>query len=332
MRPPRISFIPTVLASSGIRSMLPRDVVIELMRRVSRESRTTRVARSANSSMVTVSPGSGGSLNATWPVMPMPPKQASVPPNFSIAAGDGREVARIRKQPLVGEGGEVGRQLAEEMVAHVAMEAEGIVDRDKLFAVGGEILVHVDDDEIAQAYALVITALGDDIELPDRTDRKDEDHLLPARLLGRQVLFHEVVGEAPDDIGVVRQDLDGDAGPVCQFRLRNPQEIHGIRSGLSCLGSDHPFGFRVEQVHLGHVDGHRQRVTAAIPFQRRHAGDDFVSAELEEEQRVGAERLDDVDGRADLGLGRSVVLGQMEELGPDAEDQVPFPWSGRSAR
>ena len=75
-----ISRMPTVIASSGIRSILPRDVVMELISRVSRDRRTIRVGKALKASNEMVSPGSGGSLKATWPVIPIPPNQTSHPP------------------------------------------------------------------------------------------------------------------------------------------------------------------------------------------------------------------------------------------------------------
>ena len=58
--------------------------VTELIVRVSRVSDSTRVGSAANSSGVIATPGSGGSLKAMWPLMPIPPKQASTPPRLAI--------------------------------------------------------------------------------------------------------------------------------------------------------------------------------------------------------------------------------------------------------
>ncbi len=70
----RISRMPTVIASFGMRSILPRAAVTALMVSVSRDKRKTRVGSCANASTSSGSPGSGGSLKARWPVMPTPPK------------------------------------------------------------------------------------------------------------------------------------------------------------------------------------------------------------------------------------------------------------------
>jgi hypothetical protein len=56
-----------------------------LIVRVSRLNVSTRVGSAAKAAVSSGSPGSGGSLNAMWPLIPIPPKHASTPPRRSIS-------------------------------------------------------------------------------------------------------------------------------------------------------------------------------------------------------------------------------------------------------
>lgn len=73
----QISLMPMVTHQRGMSSTAPLRSPIALAVRVSREISSTRVGRARNWSGVS---SSWASLKATWPLMPMPPKQMSTPP------------------------------------------------------------------------------------------------------------------------------------------------------------------------------------------------------------------------------------------------------------
>ena len=73
--------MPMVTHQRCMSSMAPLRSPMALAVRVSRLISSTRVWRPLNCSGVS---SSWASLKARWPLMPMPPKQMSTPPSFSI--------------------------------------------------------------------------------------------------------------------------------------------------------------------------------------------------------------------------------------------------------
>src|SRR4051794_9161282 len=79
-------------------------------------------------------------------------------------------------------------------------------------------------------------------------------------------------------------------------------------------------GRRIEQVHAAEIDAEPETVARASHGLRRNAADHLVPAELEEDEGIGAERLD--DGCDDVDYGRRVLCSPGEALGPNANDDV----------
>ena len=119
--------MPIVMQRWGTTSILP-PTVFALIVRVSRESDSTRVGSAANASVLMVSPGSGGSLKAMCPLIPIPPKQASTPPRSADQPANRVRISRIWEHPLFRWRREFFIQQVEKLPIHESSETERMID------------------------------------------------------------------------------------------------------------------------------------------------------------------------------------------------------------
>ena len=158
-------------------SRSPRWYPYALMVRVSRLIFSTRVGSSANASAVIGSPLSAASLNATCPLIPRPPKQASAPPRSRDHLVVFRFGARLRKMPLGLGHHQVRGHAVVEFTLHAAVEAHEIVVGYS--PVGRyQVFVHIEKMHIVQRHLHPVDQLRQNRVLLHRADGNDHYGLL----------------------------------------------------------------------------------------------------------------------------------------------------------
>ena len=113
------------------------------------------------------------------------------------------------------------------VLVHVAAKGERVAGGDPVEAVRRRVLVHVDPHEPAQAEALGVATIGQQIVVAHGPHGHDENGMRAPRRERGPVLAEHVVREAGDDFRVAAQHREGDARATAQVRFRDRQRIHG---------------------------------------------------------------------------------------------------------
>jgi len=98
---------------------------------------------------------------------------------------------------------------------------------DPVEAVRRQVLVHVDQHEPAQAEALGVATIGQQVIVAHGPHGHGENGMRAPRREHGPVLAEHVVREAGDDLRVAAQHREGDARATAQVRFRDRQRIHG---------------------------------------------------------------------------------------------------------
>jgi hypothetical protein len=112
------------------------------------------------------------------------------------------------------------------MLLHVPPEAQGVSQKNEVPAVGGQIFIHIDDHEIAEADLLAVAAGRQDLVLAHGPDGQDENDLFAPGGFRGKILLEQIVGKPGDEGVIAGQNLDGDRGFFSDAIFGNFERVH----------------------------------------------------------------------------------------------------------